>query len=268
MIPLVLAVSLACATSATNAPRVLVLDVKATTMDAASVTAFTKLVTHELAIALAPMSVVDVHEVARLADLEADRQDAGCTTTSCLAEVAGAYGAELVLFGEEAVLGDKHVVTLQIFDAKRAQARGRTLITVEHVGDLPEHVPGAVRDLVSSLPRPATAATPATPATAPAPAAATVDGQGVGGVGSATSIDDGASVLATAGYVTAGGIATLGAIGLLAGAVVLTTPTDPDGAPLGFGLFGAGVGLLLVGAPLVAGGTWLLCDQPSRGGAP
>ena len=43
----------------------------------------------------------------------------------------------------------------------------------------------------------------------------------------------------------------LGTIGLVSGAVVLTTPTDPDQGPLGFGLFGAGVGLVLGGAVLL-----------------
>jgi hypothetical protein len=43
----------------------------------------------------------------------------------------------------------------------------------------------------------------------------------------------------------------LGTIGLLSGAVVLTTPTDPDQGPLGFGLFGAGVGLLIGGGVLL-----------------
>ena len=43
----------------------------------------------------------------------------------------------------------------------------------------------------------------------------------------------------------------LGTIGLLSGAVVLTTPTDPQQAPLGFGLFGAGVGMVLGGAVLL-----------------
>jgi hypothetical protein len=43
----------------------------------------------------------------------------------------------------------------------------------------------------------------------------------------------------------------LGTIGLLSGAVVLTTPTDPQQAPLGFGLFGTGVGMVLGGAVLL-----------------
>jgi hypothetical protein len=43
----------------------------------------------------------------------------------------------------------------------------------------------------------------------------------------------------------------LGVIGLLAGSVVITTPTDPDQKTLGFGLFGGGVGLVLGGAVLL-----------------
>jgi hypothetical protein len=43
----------------------------------------------------------------------------------------------------------------------------------------------------------------------------------------------------------------LGTIGLIAGAVVLTTPYDPDQGPLGFGLFGTGAGLMLGGGVLL-----------------
>jgi hypothetical protein len=43
----------------------------------------------------------------------------------------------------------------------------------------------------------------------------------------------------------------LGTIGLMAGAVVLTTPYDTDQGPLGFGLFGTGAGLMLGGGVLL-----------------
>ncbi|MBM4282320.1 MAG: PEGA domain-containing protein [Deltaproteobacteria bacterium] len=43
----------------------------------------------------------------------------------------------------------------------------------------------------------------------------------------------------------------LGTIGLLAGSVVITTPTDPDQQTLGFGLFVGGVGFVLGGAVLL-----------------
>lgn len=43
----------------------------------------------------------------------------------------------------------------------------------------------------------------------------------------------------------------LGTMGLLSGAVVLTTPGDPDQEPLGFSLFGAGVGLVIGGGVML-----------------
>jgi hypothetical protein len=43
----------------------------------------------------------------------------------------------------------------------------------------------------------------------------------------------------------------LGTIGVLSGAVVMYTPTDPQRGPLGFGLFGAGAGFALGGAVLL-----------------
>lgn len=55
----------------------------------------------------------------------------------------------------------------------------------------------------------------------------------------------------------------LGTIGLMSGAVVLTTPTDPDQGPLGFGLFGAGVGMVLGGAVLLYLDNELAESQPA-----
>lgn len=43
----------------------------------------------------------------------------------------------------------------------------------------------------------------------------------------------------------------LGTMSIISGSVVLTTPTDPDQGPLGFGLFGAGVGLVLGGGVML-----------------
>jgi hypothetical protein len=43
----------------------------------------------------------------------------------------------------------------------------------------------------------------------------------------------------------------LGTMGIIAGAVVLTTPGDQDQGPLGFGLFGTGAGLILGGGVLL-----------------
>lgn len=59
----------------------------------------------------------------------------------------------------------------------------------------------------------------------------------------------------------------LGTIGLLSGAVVLTTPTDPD-QPLGFGLFGAGVGLVIGGGVLLYLDTELADQSAAPAAAP
>ncbi len=59
----------------------------------------------------------------------------------------------------------------------------------------------------------------------------------------------------------------LGTIGLLSGAVVLTTPTDPDQGPLGFGLFGAGVGMVLGGAVLLYLDNEITDDVPAAAAA-
>lgn len=60
----------------------------------------------------------------------------------------------------------------------------------------------------------------------------------------------------------------LGTIGLLSGAVVLTTPTDQDANTLGFGLFGTGVGLVIGGGVLLYLDTELADAQAAPAAAP
>ena len=211
------------AAPAPSGPRILVLDVKAASLPPAQVAALTQLLITELA-RIAPGSVVNVHEVARLADLEADRQDAGCTTTTCLAEIAGAYAAEQVVFGDEAQLGEHHVVNLQLFDTKKGTAIARAAIDVVDVGDLPARVPAAATALLATR----TAGTAAGHADAPWSAGA-IAGYTIGGV-----------------FVVGGGLA------LIAGALILTTPSDRDNSATGFVAFGGGVGGVLLGGSVIA----------------
>lgn len=94
----------------------------------------------------------------------------------------------------------------------------------------------------------------ATPAAATQPATGDASASATG----AATTDSSADVAAVAPtedwtWMTVAGWAGLGlgTIGLIAGAVVLTTPYDPDQGPLGFGLFGAGAGAILGGAVLL-----------------
>jgi hypothetical protein len=89
------------------------------------------------------------------------------------------------------------------------------------------------------------------------------DGAAADGAEPATVADAAATQEDDWSWMTVAGWASLGigTLGLLAGAVILTTPTDPNQGPLGFGLFGAGAGLVL------GGGVLLYLDSELMGGS-
>ena len=77
-------------------------------------------------------------ELRRMVDFEAERANAGCADdTGCLAELAGALGAELVVFGEVGRVGELYVVTLGMFDPSRAEVLARETVREASVDALP-----------------------------------------------------------------------------------------------------------------------------------
>lgn len=117
---------------------------------------------------------------------------------------------------------------------------------------------GGSLSLSIALPAPATPATTETPTEEPKPAEAAP-----AEAAKAPPPDDWTWMTVT-GWSGLG----LGIIGLLSGAVVMSTPTDPQQAPLGFGLFGAGAGLLLGGAVLLYLDNELSESKPAEAVAP
>ena len=123
-------------------------------------------------------------ELQQLAALDAAAQVAGCDTSSCLAELAGALGARYVLFGTSSRLGSTSTVSLAVLDA----ASGRTVrdtVTVDSLDALPQRVPASVRALIaqamSATPSPSLPdATPWTPVA--------VTGAAVAGLGGAAAV--------------------------------------------------------------------------------
>jgi hypothetical protein len=95
----------------------------------------------------AVLSGADIREMIAL---EAEKQAAGCDDASCLSEVAGALGAELIVTGQVGRLGDRYVVTMNLISVNDARAVGRE--TVE-LGSL-SAAPGAVRPAVDKLVEP------------------------------------------------------------------------------------------------------------------
>jgi hypothetical protein len=68
-------------------------------------------------------------DVQRAVDLSAEQAavDGTCDTTSCLSELAGALGAELVLYGRVGKLGDTYLLQLDLFES----AAGRSVRRIE-----------------------------------------------------------------------------------------------------------------------------------------
>lgn len=97
------------------------------------------------------VEVVSAGEVRRALEFEGQRQELGCSTESCLAEIAGALGADLVVFGDVGRLDDRVVLSLNLFDAKNGTTVGRAIADAESVGALRAHLDAAAHELLSGF---------------------------------------------------------------------------------------------------------------------
>lgn len=69
------------------------------------------------------VEVVSASEVRNVLGLERQRQLLGCKEDSCLAELSGALGADLLLTSEVGRLGDRFRVDLRLVDGRKARVR-------------------------------------------------------------------------------------------------------------------------------------------------
>ena len=97
---------------------------------------------------VAALDVLSSKDVAQMLELEATRSQMGCTANeSCLAEIAGAIGAELVVFGDISHLGTLSVITLSLFDAAAGRSLGRVSVSVADTAQLVTVLPPALVEL-------------------------------------------------------------------------------------------------------------------------
>ncbi len=87
--------------------------------------------------------VLSSDDLRRLADLDAEKQAVGCDDSSCLADIAGAVGASLVVFGNVAQLGQVTQINISVFDVSTTEMRGRESAEVTSLDDLPRSVRAA-----------------------------------------------------------------------------------------------------------------------------
>ncbi len=95
--------------------------------------------------------VLSSKDIQDIVSLEGEKALMGCDDAgACLAEVAGALGARLVVFGQLGQLGDVLVLTLNLFDAESGSSSGRSVVRAETVAALGDKVEPAVAELVGS----------------------------------------------------------------------------------------------------------------------
>jgi TolB-like protein len=185
------AVQLASAPAADARTPLLVLELQAEPGIEASVArTVTALVSSELS-RYRDLNVIADADVKRMLELEGQRQQVGCGDTSCLAELAGALGARLVVFGSIGRLGEKTVVTLNLFDSQRNESVGRQFVEVADVGALSALLPARTRALLErfyadnglTLPADEAPPPPSVAASTTSPSMLPVVAAGAGGVG-------------------------------------------------------------------------------------
>lgn len=103
------------------------------------------------------LEVLSGADVKQLIALESQKQAMGCADdSSCLADVAGALGAELVVFGAAGKLGTLYNLNLNLYDSRQGRSVGRVAV---QAGSL-EQLPGQLRPALANLVKKALASRP------------------------------------------------------------------------------------------------------------
>lgn len=182
--------------------KVLVMDVAAAGLDASTVENITGLV----AVILTEDTRLDVlsgADVKQMAALEGERQAMGCTSdASCLADIAGAMGAGLIVYGNGGKLGTLLNLNLNLFDAAQARSVGRVAIQAKSLEELPEKLKPALAQLIANgIGAPALVTPP------PAPAASGPGMLPIAAIGGGGALAVVGVVLAIVGALPAGDVA-------------------------------------------------------------
>ena len=150
-------------------PKLLLLDLKPILVKPEVAQILTTLVSAEIS-QYQKFNVVTSLDIRKMAALQDDKRKAGCDTdATCMADLAGSIGARFVIFGDVGQLGEKIILTLNLFDSKKAKAVARSIINANGIEDVPTKLPAGIRDLLSvELPAPI----PTEKATAPTAQAA------------------------------------------------------------------------------------------------
>ncbi len=178
MLALALLIGIAAPDSARDdaRPRALVLDLTGDAVPEETRKAITGLVVVKLT-KDPRLDVVSGQEIRGMANLAADKQAAGCDD-ACLAEIAGAMDARLIVSGFVGKLGSLTVVNLSLFDATKARAVGRSTIEAESIEDVSGKLDKALNEMLAALPKHKPPRTAASEGASPLPIGLVAGGAG------------------------------------------------------------------------------------------
>jgi hypothetical protein len=211
----------------------------------------------------ARLEVVTSGDVRKQLELEGEKQSAGCDegSSACLAEVASALGATLVVYGTLGEIDGLQILTLNLFDSTASAPINRVVVQDASLRGLTARIDGATQELVATY-----------FANRPAGARVKLLVMDLDSTSSAREADT-VSPLLIAGAATAGVgvvVAGLGAGGLVLGALADGAADDlalsqadakqkyaerNTWGALGFGGLGVGAAALAAGAALVVAAT-------------
>jgi TolB-like protein len=99
------------------------------------------------------LDVISSEDMRRALDVEASKVAmGGCSDESCLAEIAGALGAQLTLYGTVGKLGELVLVNISLYDARENRSVGRETIESKNLEELPGAVRAAADRLIARIP--------------------------------------------------------------------------------------------------------------------
>jgi len=147
-----LAASASTSAAAAGKPRLAILDVRANLPNAQLGAILTEIVTTEAA-ERGTHQVVSSSDIGALLGFEKQKELAGCTEVTCMAEIGGALGVEFLLITDVAALGKTFVVNVKLLNIKQATVDGRVYETVKGEDDvLIETIKRAVTRLLGPTP--------------------------------------------------------------------------------------------------------------------
>lgn len=113
-----------CAYAAAEKTRVAVMDIQAPSLSSDMREAVTALVPQVLE-ALGPFKAITGQDIRQMLALESMKDRLGCNDVTCLAEIGGALGADLMVSGRVVLAGDTYLVQLELTNVRRARVESR-----------------------------------------------------------------------------------------------------------------------------------------------